>query len=186
MEEQNNARGFLGFSPPQGLIPQWREFQKGREKPPLRFSPWFKIHLTLVFWPSLSRLEFESLRNALSSAKIQPPEEIFSEIKGFHFFLRTQVLYLKEKSEAIIEWQQSLTRIIAELNLPFPPEQRDFTPHWTIARKFQPGLLESHRKYFRDLDSFALKGSPGSFSLYYSKNGVYEAYPLYPFPSRKQ
>lgn len=170
---------FLGLTPASGLIPAWSSFLAEKKPKELKFSPWYKMHLTLFFWPGLTREETVSLYNELNELEIVRESGHASDIRGFSFFKRPQVLYLKEMSDEIIDLHRRLyphTR-----NLKTGPEPRDperFVPHWTIARKFTPPLLKRENSFFNRLDSFTNRGSVPAIELFFSFNGRYEPLPF--------
>ncbi len=176
---------FLALSPPSGLIPVWHAFLKGKEKPPLRFTPWYKLHLTLFFWAQADRDKMLRIHEAIKNIVPPLPGGFTSQIEGFHFFLRPQVLYFKEISVQVQNYYKNLSAHMAELPKDIRPEIRnEFIPHWTLARKFTPQVLEKNAAFFKQLGAFRHSSVPGSVSLYYSIDGIYEPHPF--FPSMRQ
>lgn len=170
---------FLGLSPAQGLIYQWQKLRKGIEKPrQLRFTPWYKLHLTLAFWPSLDFDSFLTLHK-----KIKPLVDScalpLSEIQGFHYFQRNKVLFLKETGQELVEYRQQLFESLKGFEPAIAVQNNnDFIPHWTIARKFEPYMLKKYRPFFYELDAFNHSGRANSIALYRSFEGRYEAHPF--------
>lgn len=174
----NQYHVFLGLTPPAGFFEQWQNFQRGKARPDLKWSMWYKIHLTLFFWPALSFAELQLLHGQLIPIfeHYHLPE---SQMKGFHFFLTPEVLYLREVSEDVLEYHNLLEQKLQALpGLPEWEQRRTFTPHWTIARKFHTAKLTEKAEYFHALDKFAYSGRASSVCLFFSKNGMYIPFPF--------
>ena len=168
---------FLGLSPAKGLLKKIQNFYAG-PKPPvnLKMQPWYKMHLTLLFWPKVTPEDLFRLKQGFSHALRNNVPSVSSSIQGFHFFLRPQVLYLRETSQEVIDLQNSMAEIAARLFPDFLPQKNSdtFTPHWTIARKFHTAMLGEKPEFFRELDQFKNEGKVPGLSLYYSYGGRYE------------
>lgn len=176
---------FLGLTPPTGFFEYWHAFQRGKAKPKLKWSPWYKIHLTLFFWPALSLVNLLEMKSKIHSiaGSLSLPQ---SSINGFHFFLRPEVLYLREISDSILQFHDHLEKKLLSIpNLPTWEQRKTYTPHWTIARKFHTAELAETPAYFHSLDSFSYSGTVTSFCLFFSRNGIYIPFPFIEPPCKE-
>ncbi|MDH5716578.1 MAG: hypothetical protein OEZ22_02955 [Spirochaetia bacterium] len=179
--KERKYRAFLALPPPEGLLEMFKKFQKGKEKPPLRWSAPEKIHLTLFFWPSLNRNEFNNLWEYLMP-KLKDNnllKKYKSDIRGFHFFPKAQVIFLREISEEIFNLYENIKGNIKDIPKEFDfNKSESFTPHWTLARKFRYSHLIKYKKYFQSLDTFSFSEKTPSPVLYLSVDSIYESKPF--------
>ena len=155
------VNAFLGLMPSLGLIPKFYEFQAMHGLPNLKWIPWYKLHLTLFFWPTLPFADFIEIYNLIQQSQGHLPQKAISQIQGFDYFSKASVLYLRESSEEIFKLQEIIEKKII-INLPThlqPQKNKSFIPHWTIARKFTPNSIQHNRHYFESLDSFNHNGN---------------------------
>lgn len=178
---------FLGLSPTRGLIPAYRNFLAENKMPKnLKPQPWYKLHLTLLFWPQIFTEQLPWLIDALDELFRKMEVHLESSIKGFHFFVGPQVLYFRETNDSIIEFQKNAYNFMQKKTYDIPQVKREenFTPHWTIGRKFHTSMLKGNSGFFQNLDIFNVSGSIPSVCLYYSYKGRYEPLPIFPFPKK--
>ncbi|MDH5720701.1 MAG: hypothetical protein OEZ13_08825 [Spirochaetia bacterium] len=174
--DEKRYRVFLALPSPLGLSEKMKAFQRGKEKPPLRWVIYEKIHLTLVFWPALTITEFKLLGEIVEKKlfKKNLSNNISSIISGFAYFYRAQVLYLKETSEQVFSIQKIIENQLGDLPKEFIFRKTEsFIPHWTIARKFKISMLNKYEKYFQALDKFTYISETKAPVLYLSKDGSY-------------
>jgi|GEM_PF-2051093 2'-5' RNA ligase len=189
--EQNNLpqkyHVFLGLTPPEGLVAEILRFQKGKYKPPVKWTKPEKFHLTLFFWEALTAEEYEVLYYTISTnlERAGVDYHLASFISGYHFFLRVNVLYLREISADIPGFREALTPHALVPEFPFK-DNPDFIPHWTLGRKFHPGLLDKHKEYFFALDKFIFQGFIPEVALFISQDGEYKKKVLHTADNKRQ
>lgn len=102
--------------------------------PDARWTRTEGIHLTLKFLGEISVEQAEEVKNALE--KLERFEKFIVQVKGFGFFPnsnRPRVFW------AGLDAPPDLARLAAQVessmaDIGFPPENRDFSPHLTLAR----------------------------------------------------
>ncbi|RME89139.1 MAG: hypothetical protein D6767_08960 [Candidatus Hydrogenedentota bacterium] len=193
-ESTQTGNVFLGLDVPQGFLQKWEAFQQEQfargKQPNLRWTPWYKFHLTILFWPSLSRSTFYQILSSLQNPSIADEitsAKLHSSIQGFHFFLRSQVLFLKETSEDIFNFHKKMVNLVSkDTSIPSLASRNHFVPHWTAARKFHSYHLQKQQSYFTALNSFEHSSEITCISLYFSRNGIYESHPLQQFSAKRR
>ena len=174
MYEKTHA--FIAIHPPKGLISSLQKLLVDTEKdsspPEINWSPWYKYHLTLFFWPALSFKEVVRGREQLAelSKRLLMPSV---KIRGFSYFEKAKALYLNETSSEIHELYRLMASKLTETILPGPEKRESFIPHWTIARKFHPAQLKKHQLFFQQLDSFSLSARADRISFFITRPGWY-------------
>ncbi len=178
MNPQKKYHAFLGLAPPAGLIPKWRALMATAPKSTARLQPWYRLHLTLHFWGAVTRSDFFELLSHLRRWKgsAATPE---SQICGVDVFTRHSILYFRETSRDILHLHDLAQKFIVSLPDYLHGEVRkEFTPHWTIARKFHRETYPQLSEFFLTLENFRHSGRTPAIELYFSEGGTYEAHPL--------
>lgn len=178
MNQQKKYHAFLGLTPPTGLIPKWRALMATAPHSTVRLQPWYRLHLTLHFWGAVTRADFFNLLAYLRrwDDNATMPE---SQICGVDVFTHHSILYLRETSQEILHLRDSAQKFILSLpNYLHGEVSRQFTPHWTIARKFHPQEKQKLRDFVLTLENFRHTGQSPAVELCFSDGGIYEAHPL--------
>ncbi|MCS6984230.1 MAG: 2'-5' RNA ligase family protein [Leptospiraceae bacterium] len=149
-------------------------------KSSVQAQPWYKLHLTVHFWPSLSRAEFFEVLHFLRKFRDDLKPRIFCQISGFDVFQRAGVLYLCEKSPQVRNLKERLLPLIQQLPSSLQGEtQRPFVPHWTVLRRYDPYWLTKPPSFLEKLKDFYLEGYSPALEFYFSAYGIYEAHSLF-------
>jgi RNA 2',3'-cyclic 3'-phosphodiesterase len=103
------------------------------------------LHVTLKFIGAWPPEKLEALRNALAAIHLDEPVTL--DFRGLGFFpneKRPRVFWAGIKASPNLETLASEIEVITE-KLGIPREQREFSPHLTLARFEPPGLPEKLR-----------------------------------------
>lgn len=150
----------------------------------IKWSPVYNLHLTLKFigeWPAE---DVENLQSTLATVAPGPPFEI--DVRGVGWFpnpYHPRVFWAGIQSGPEL---QTLARAVETALLPHgvAKEEREFSPHLTLARIQQPTPLDKLRQAVADLVSvdfgtftadrfFLYRSQPGSAGSIYTKLAEY-------------
>ncbi len=127
------------------LIDDFRRFDA---KASLKKPKWVRpenLHVTLKFIGHTDPAKLDSIRGAL--AKVRSPQEVHLHFRNIGFFpnaKRPRVIWGgMESSENLAPLARAVDQQIASLG--FPAEEREFTPHLTLARLDPPGIAQELR-----------------------------------------
>jgi 2'-5' RNA ligase len=164
-------RLFVALDIPEEVRTQLAAFT-ARLRPACRNARWVRIeglHVTLKFIGEMSEEKLESIQVALAAVPTRAPIPI--TYRGLGFFpddRRPHILWAGIKSGP--ELAALAAAVDAALGpLGIPGEQREFTPHLTIARLESPRLLESFQNAVREAGRLAFgRATAENFHLYQS------------------
>jgi RNA 2',3'-cyclic 3'-phosphodiesterase len=135
----------------------------------LREVRWVKphqLHLTLRFIGEVDKSQFDKIKDALGQVNFGSLELRLQGVGQFPPKKTPRILWVGvSKPDALVQLAKRVEKIIVELG--YPPEEKAFSPHITLARlKFPPSGLENFyakNAYFRS-DPFTVS----QFVLYSS------------------
>ncbi len=136
MEE---VRCFIAIELPEGVKKSLRELQaqfKAESLAPVKWVDPDNIHLTLKFLGNVAADRLEAISSAMTNA-VQDISPFKLEVKELGVFpnpRRVQIVWvgMSGETEKLSRLQQRIESGLEKLG--FPPENRRFTPHLTLAR----------------------------------------------------
>ena len=153
----------------------------------VKWSPAYNLHLTTKFigeWPAERLAELDT---ALRGIRIDAPIQI--DVRGIGWFpnpRHPRVLWAGITATSTLAELARLTEntLVA---LGVKPEDRDFSPHLTLARIKEPVPLHALQRAISELESVEFgKFMPACFHLYRSEPGptgsIYTKLQEYPLP----
>jgi 2'-5' RNA ligase len=174
-------RLFTGIDLPDHVINVFeRLLARFRPAAHLKWSPAYNMHITTRFIGEWPEARLDELRAALESAPPRQPIRI--ELRGLGWFpnaRRPRVFWAGvEGGPALTELAHDIDRALETLGL--PREDREFSPHLTLARIKQPVPLDKLHHLIAELgaaefgsftaDRFYLyRSQPGSAGSIYTK-----------------
>lgn len=126
------------------LIDELRRFDAKAAKKPKWVRP-ENLHVTLKFIGHTDPVKLDAIRSSL--AKVRSAQEVRLHFRNIGFFPsanRPRVVWGgMESSESLVPLAHDIDQQIATLG--FPAEERDFTPHLTLARLDPPAIAPDLR-----------------------------------------
>jgi|SRR5579871_2216171 len=138
----------------------------------LKWSPIYNLHITMKFIGEWPESELDQLKIALSCV---PKRAAFSiDVRGLGWFPNPhhpRVFWAGvQAGPALEELAHAIEAALVPLGV--PNEDRDFSPHLTLARIKQPVPLQTLRQAVTDMESVDFGAfTATSFSLYRSQPG---------------
>jgi len=152
----------------------------------VKWSPVYNLHVTLKFIGDWPEENLEKLQAALATVAPRPPLEI--DVRGVGWFPNAhhpRVFWAGvEAGPDLKTLAHDIDTALAPLGV--VPDEREFSPHLTLARIKQPTPLDAMREAVADLKSVDFGAfSADCFCLYRSQPGaigsIYTKLSEYPF-----